>query len=163
MCLSVISKSHLLGGLGPLGAVESRRKDVWLVSCCSHLQVLKLHTQPFVQWVSGVKWPGRGVDHPPPSSAEVKERVEQYLYFPSGPSWPLLGRTLPMYFKCEVVCPEDGEQQDFRNLGTQKLKNTASYPRRPWSGRLTSLWVQISGCWSSTTHSVLSVLVLVRV
>jgi len=24
----------------------------------------------------GVKWPGRGVDHPPPSSAEVKERVE---------------------------------------------------------------------------------------
>ena len=27
----------------------------------------------------GVKWPGRGVDHPPPSSAEVKERVELYL------------------------------------------------------------------------------------
>ena len=23
----------------------------------------------------GVKWPGRGVDHPPASSAEVKERV----------------------------------------------------------------------------------------
>ena len=23
----------------------------------------------------GVKWPGRGVDHPPPSRAEVKERV----------------------------------------------------------------------------------------
>jgi hypothetical protein len=28
--------------------------------------------------LSGVKWPGRGVDHPPPSSAEVKERVELY-------------------------------------------------------------------------------------
>jgi hypothetical protein len=27
-----------------------------------------------------VKWPGRGVDHPPPLSAEVKERVEPYLY-----------------------------------------------------------------------------------
>jgi len=27
-----------------------------------------------------VKWPGRGVDHPPPSSAEVKERVELYIY-----------------------------------------------------------------------------------
>ena len=27
----------------------------------------------------GVKRPGRGVDHPPPSSAEVKERVELYL------------------------------------------------------------------------------------
>ena len=28
----------------------------------------------------GVKRPGRGVDHPPPSRAEVKERVELYLY-----------------------------------------------------------------------------------
>jgi hypothetical protein len=44
----------------------------------------------------GVKRPGRGVDHPTPSSAEVKERVEQYLYSPSGPSWPVLGRTLPL-------------------------------------------------------------------
>jgi len=35
----------------------------------------------------GVKLPGRGVDHPHPSSAEVKERVELYLYSPSGPSW----------------------------------------------------------------------------
>jgi len=28
----------------------------------------------------GVKRPGRGVDHPPSSSAEVKERIELYLY-----------------------------------------------------------------------------------
>ena len=27
-------------------------------------------------WFHGVKRPGRGVDHPPPASAEVKERVE---------------------------------------------------------------------------------------
>ena len=39
----------------------------------------------------GVKWPGRGVDHPPTSSAEVKVRVELYLYTPSGPSWPVVG------------------------------------------------------------------------
>ena len=32
----------------------------------------------------GVKRPGRGVDHPPPSSAEVKERVELYLYSSPG-------------------------------------------------------------------------------
>jgi hypothetical protein len=32
----------------------------------------------------GVKWPGHGVDHPPPSTAEVKERVELYLYSPVG-------------------------------------------------------------------------------
>jgi hypothetical protein len=42
----------------------------------------------------GVKRPGCGFDHPPPSSAEVKDRVELYLYFPFGPSWPVLGRTL---------------------------------------------------------------------
>ena len=33
---------------------------------------------------SGVKRPGRGVDHPPPSSAEVKERVEIYPCYPQG-------------------------------------------------------------------------------
>jgi len=42
----------------------------------------------------GVKQPGRGVDHPHPSSAEFKERVELYLFSPSGPSCPVLGRTL---------------------------------------------------------------------
>jgi hypothetical protein len=51
-------------------------------------------TQPPIEWsFPGVKRPGRCVDHPPPSSAEVKVRVELYLYSPSGPSWPLLGRT----------------------------------------------------------------------
>jgi len=44
----------------------------------------------------GVKRPWLGVDHPPPSSAEVKERVELYLYSPSGPSWPVLKWTLPL-------------------------------------------------------------------
>jgi len=39
----------------------------------------------------GVKRPGRGVDHPPLSSAEVRERVELYLYSPSGPSWAVIG------------------------------------------------------------------------
>ena len=44
----------------------------------------------------GVERPGCGADHPPPSSAEVKERVELYLCFPSGPSWTVLGCTLPL-------------------------------------------------------------------
>jgi len=42
------------------------------------------------KWVSGLSWgvmrPGRDADHPPPSSAEVKERVPLYLY---SPSWLL--------------------------------------------------------------------------
>ena len=45
----------------------------------------------------GVKRSGRGVNHPPPSNAEVKERVELYFYSPSGPSWPVIGRTLPLF------------------------------------------------------------------
>ena len=39
----------------------------------------------------GIKQPGCGVDHPPPSNAKVKGRVELYLCSPSGPSWPFLG------------------------------------------------------------------------
>ena len=32
-------------------------------------------------------FPGRGVDHPPPYSAEDKERVKLYLYSASESSW----------------------------------------------------------------------------
>ena len=53
------------------------------------------HTQLPAIWVPGlfpgVKRSGRGVNHPHPSSTEVKERVEVYLYSPSGPSWPVVG------------------------------------------------------------------------
>ena len=38
-----------------------------------------------------VKRPERGVNHPHPSSTEVKERIELYLYSLSGPSWRVLG------------------------------------------------------------------------
>jgi hypothetical protein len=38
-----------------------------------------------------VQRPGRSIDHPPPSSAKVKERVELYIYSTSGHSWPILG------------------------------------------------------------------------
>jgi len=39
----------------------------------------------------GVKRLRRGVDHPPPSSIDVKQRVELHLYSPSETSWPVLG------------------------------------------------------------------------
>ena len=39
---------------------------------------------------AGVKRPGRGVNHSPSSSAEVKEIVQVYLYSLSGPSWPVI-------------------------------------------------------------------------
>jgi hypothetical protein len=40
-----------------------------------------------------VKWPGRGVEPPTPSSAEVREGVELYVYCPAG----LMGWTLPYF------------------------------------------------------------------
>ena len=39
----------------------------------------------------GVKRPGRGVDHPPPYSAEIKEKVELSLSSTSGPSYAVTG------------------------------------------------------------------------
>jgi hypothetical protein len=48
--------------------------------------------------LSGVKRPGRGVDHRLPSSTEVKESVELYLYSTSGPSWPVLEWPLPLSY-----------------------------------------------------------------
>jgi hypothetical protein len=83
----------------------------------------------------------------PPSSAEVKERVELYLYSPSGPSWPDIGWPLaltlpyiyitcikclltciyyihikknPKYFKLSTVCREkDQLAQQFSNYSLQ--------------------------------------------
>ena len=57
-------------------------------------------TQPPIQRIPGLfpgsKSAGRGVEHPPPPSADVKERVELYLYSPTGSSWPVLGWNLPL-------------------------------------------------------------------
>jgi hypothetical protein len=44
----------------------------------------------------GIKRPGRGADHLHPPNAEVEGRVQLPIYSPSGPSWPVLGRTLPL-------------------------------------------------------------------
>ena len=40
----------------------------------------------------GVKWPGCGADHAPPSRCRGHERVELYIYPPFGPPWPIIGR-----------------------------------------------------------------------
>jgi len=76
-----------------------------------------------------VKRPGRGVDHPTPSSAKIKERVQLHLYYPSGPSWPLLEWTLP------VPWPES-QWSHFR-VGTTPSKST--HPYNPFALRITNL------------------------
>jgi hypothetical protein len=52
-------------------------------------------TQTPVQWLpglSGCKAAGAWRRPPTPSRAEVKEKVELYIYSPSGHSWPVLGK-----------------------------------------------------------------------
>ena len=53
----------------------------------------------------GVKRPGRGADHPPPSTCRGQERVGLYLYSPSGPSSPVMGAPLPLpIYITEILC-----------------------------------------------------------
>jgi len=58
-------------------------------------------TQPPIQWIPALFPGGKAAGWwrwlPTPSSAEVKERVELYLYSPSGLSCPVLGWSLPLH------------------------------------------------------------------
>jgi len=90
-CYKAVSARYVLDGPGvriPVGGeiVRTRPHWYWGLSgfVCTEYRV----------GVAVVKWPGRDVDHPPRIGAEIKERVELYLYSPSGLSWSLLGRTL---------------------------------------------------------------------
>ena len=58
-------------------------------------------TQPPIEWVPGLSrgYSGWGVALIATLfSAEVKERVEPYLFSPSGPSWPFLGWNLSFLY-----------------------------------------------------------------
>jgi hypothetical protein len=51
---------------------------------------------PPVRVIPGVGWPEHGGNHPLRSKAQVKERIELYLYYPSGSSWHVVWRTSPV-------------------------------------------------------------------
>ena len=52
----------------------------------------------------GVKLTRRGADHPPPSKRRGHERVRLYLYSPSGPQWPVIGRTSISSCGAQTTC-----------------------------------------------------------
>jgi len=79
-------------------------------------KVLRLESNPDRRWsplnplynaylvsYTGVKRPGRGVDHPHSSRAEVKESIELYLYPP--PLWAFMvsSRTCLFYLSKSVM------------------------------------------------------------
>jgi len=71
----------------------------------------------------GSKRPEPRVDYPPTSSAEVRERVELYLYSPSGHSWPRTRVSLqsnhtetPTHIEPRTIRPTVVIQQNSRKL-----------------------------------------------
>jgi len=99
----------------------------------------------------GVKRPVRDVDHPSASSAEVKKRVELYLYSPSGPTWAVPVWPLPLLMIDGLF---------FISVKSVFLQNflPASYfsSRHPESRSHThhqasfTLWTYLRGCEKST-------------
>jgi hypothetical protein len=81
---------------------------------------------------------GRGVDHLPSSSADVKERVQLYLYFSSESSWPVIGRnlTLKLLYRHPLWPPEtpwvstkkaSGPDPDLKELNPNPLTHFLYY------------------------------------
>ena len=69
----------------------------------------------------GVKRPGRDVDHSPPSSAKLNERVKLYLYSPSGSFWSVLGWTLPLPSYAIMDCNRGNRGVNFVNTKLVRL------------------------------------------
>jgi hypothetical protein len=93
VCVYVIVTHYELGGTG----FEPRWGKDFPYQAIPHPRPI----QSQVKWVPGLlpggERPGHDVNHPPPSSSEVKERVELYRYPHSGPSYLVVGRTLQNY------------------------------------------------------------------
>jgi hypothetical protein len=93
------SDSLQVGRSGDRIPVRARFFVPVLTGSGAHLIFYTMGTESF----TGVKRPVRDVDHPHPSNAEVKERVELYVYSPSGPSWLVLGWTSALTCYRETV------------------------------------------------------------
>ena len=82
-----IAISYGLDGPGDRTPVEARFSTSVQIGPGAHPASCTMGNSSF----PGVKLPGRGVDHLPPSRAEDKETVGLYLYSHFGSSWSVLG------------------------------------------------------------------------
>ena len=106
-------------------------------------------TQPPVQWVPSLSrgkaagalcWP------PTPSKCRGHERVELYLYSPSGPSWPVIGGTFTFTYK--ISCGKSEE----------KTPNGNPTPRLD----ILLNWIFKFGVWRSSGSNLTILCLLVR-
>jgi len=75
------------------------------------------------------RWP------PTPSSAEVKEREKLYHYSPSGPSWPVLGWTLPV-----CILPSNLPLPFGQSMWYTKYNNILTNIGRTFRGSTVAYW-----------------------
>jgi hypothetical protein len=82
------------------------------ILCSVRCQNSPVHTGPGAHPAShtmgagsfpGIERPRLGIDHPPLSSVEVKERVGLYLYSPYGPSWTVIGWNLALHLGVRII------------------------------------------------------------
>ena len=89
--------------------------------------------------LQGLKRPGHGVNHPFLSSTKVKESVELYLHYYCGPSWPVLGWTLPFY--CADTRPHSPNKIYLTNTLLEIPSHLVYYP--VWTGRLIPAFLRV--------------------
>jgi hypothetical protein len=98
------------------------------------------------------RWP------PTPSSAEVKERVELYLYSPSEHSWPVLGCTIPFLLMLRLPSTDRGSKmprhrRQWYTVSSPRTQQPATDHVAVWQLRSTS-WEPIAVTWCLYYHRI---------
>ena len=103
----------------------------------------------------GVKRPGRDVDYPPLSSAEVQERVELYHYSLSGAVWPVVGETYLQIYVHFLPYIQYSQSVIHRRLTTRSTVRAyhmeCPLVRRCYNKRLI-LWLEICESFKSKNY-----------